>query len=148
MFIRILPIQLEYWNSVIVSIKKQLFYSTDTIGVLKRHQSIVKWFKSRFYRYNWSIETLLFAESQSQNYLFYRYNWSIETPAILLNVFESNFFIFYRYNWSIETTSHKIANLILAFILPIQLEYWNYLEAFTQGIQPTILPIQLEYWIY
>ena len=55
-------------------------YSTDTIGVLKPgdSQNLLREIKA-FYRYNWSIETIMLKVKYPCQLEFYRYNWSIET---------------------------------------------------------------------
>ena len=102
----ILPIQLEYWNhSCLISSARAFIYSTDTIGVLKRH-NIYNFFPViLFYRYNWSIETKLSMQFINKFRRFYRYNWSIETKKT--GIIFSLFTLFYRYNWSIETNQNE-----------------------------------------
>ena len=68
------------------------FNSTDTIGVLKQ-----------------TFRAVNFAQFRE----FYRYNWSIET---ILAIFNSCFFIkFYRYNWSIETKHYKLLIVVVLY---------------------------------
>ena len=62
--------------------KINIFDSTDTIEVLKPIFSTASLTASSFHRYNWSIETLkIYKESEIMK-KFHRYNWSIETTHI------------------------------------------------------------------
>ena len=162
----ILPIQLEYWNSLEANLDNELLnstdttgvlkhfklnfsslcceYSTDTTGVLKQVMIIMK----VIFLFHSTDTTGVLKLSKKFSFIivseFYRYNWSIETryiQGILLCV----------YTYSTDTTGvlKQSSSKITYSLLQYSTDTTGVLKpaTFIVGLnKELILPIQLEYW--